>query len=560
MSTIDWLVLAISLALTLFWGLRKSGKHKDLHGYLRSGKNLRWYTVGLSIIATQASAITFLSTPGQAYGSGMGFLQLYFGLPIAMILLALIFVPIYHKLNLYTAYEFLEKRFDFKTRLLGAFLFLVQRGLAVGLTIYAPSLILSNILGWNIYATTFLIGFVVILYTVAGGTHGTSRTHKYQMAVILLGMTIAGYMLVQLFPQDVSLNDAVLVAGEMGKMEITDLSFDPSERYNIWSGVIGGFFLALAYFGTDQSQVQRYLSGKSIRQARIALLFNGVIKVPMQFLILFLGALIFVFYQFEKPPLFFNTTASDAAMQSEYREDYRALESDQELVFHSKKRAILRLLDAKDTGDSEGLEQAKNDLSQLQNADDELKSRAREIIGSNTPGINTNDLDLVFITFITTYLPKGLIGLLIAAVIAAAMNSSSSILNALAGTTVVDFYKRIRKKEYSDSHLLFTSRIMTFMWGLFAILFALYANKVGNLIQAVNILGSLFYGTILGIFLSGLFLRRVKSNAVFWAAIIGEGVVVLCFLFTEVSYLWYNVIGCLAVMGTALILTPVLDR
>ncbi len=518
---------------------------------MRSGKDLKWSTIGLSIIATQASAITFLSAPGQAYDDGMRFVQLYFGVPLAMIVLSVTFIPLFHKLNIYTAYEFLERRFDLKTRALGAILFLIQRGLAVGFTIYAPALILSNILGWNIYWTCIIIGGIVVSYTVAGGAKAVAYVHKQQMLVILIGMALTGFIIVQSYPEDLELGEAMIVADKMGKLNTIDLSFDISERYNIWSGILGGFFLALSYFGTDQSQVQRYLGGRSIKAIKAGLFFNGLVKVPMQLLILFLGVLLFVFYQFEKPPIFFNEPQRLTVYNSEYALDLQYLENMHEDVFQEKQQKIRELIDAEAIGDESMSNRIVADLNELTEQSKVIKSEATQLIALNAPGTNTNDLDQIFITFVTRYLPKGLIGFLVAIIIMASMSSSSSILNALAGTSVIDVYRRMFKKGNGDSHYLRASKLFTVFWGLIAIGFAIYANQVGNLIQAVNILGSIFYGTILGIFLVAFYFRRIQGNAVFMAAIISQLLVILTFFLTDISFLWYNVIGCLLVIAIA---------
>jgi len=554
MSYLDWIVLVVTISGIVLYGVWKGKQYKTLDSYLRSNKDLKWSTIGLSIIATQASAITFLSTPGQAYDDGMRFAQLYFGVPLAMIVLSVTFVPLYHKLNIYTAYEFLEKRFDFKTRILGAVLFLIQRGLAVGFTIYAPSMVLSNILGWNIYATSIVTGLIIIFYTVIGGTRAISYAHRQQMFVILFGMTLAGFMIVDKIPEDISFDDAVIIADKMGKLNTIDWTFDLSERYNIWSGVLGGFFLSLAYFGTDQSQVQRYLSGRSIRQSRIGLMFNGIAKIPMQLLILFMGVMLFVFYQFEKPPIFFNTHQYQKVYQSEYGLDLQFLEIRHDEIYTIKKQKIRAMLKAVKDGNDILSNKLQADLLELENEARTLKSEAVQLIAMNNPGANTNDLDQIFLTFVTNYLPKGLIGLLIAVIISASMSSASSILNALAGTSVIDIYKRIISKKQNESHYLKVSKYFTVFWGVIAILFALYANNLGNLIQAINILGSLFYGTILGIFLAAFYFRGIRGNSIFLSAIVAQILVFLCFIFTNISFLWFNVIGCLAVISLGYLL------
>lgn len=554
MSSLDWGVMLLTIVGTISYGMYKSRGTKDLNSYFLSGKEMKWFTIGLSIIATQASAITFLSTPGQGYGDGMRFAQFYFGVPLAMIILSLVFIPLYHKLKIYTAYEFLERRFDLKTRMLGAGLFLVQRGLAVGLTIYAPSLILSNILGWDIYKLSITIGAIIVAYTVSGGSKAVGYTHKPQMLIILSGMVLATYYLINSFPDNVALSDAVAIASEIGKTDIIDWKFDLSERYNIWSGMLGGLFLALAYFGTDQSQVQRYIGGKSIKHVQRGLLINGIVKVPMQLGILFIGVLLFAYYQFVMPPVFFNPAEQQRVYQSEYGDDYREIEAQHALIFQLKKQKLEEYITAINSDDNDLAQIKMADVTQLMAQADSLKEEAVTIILKNRPGANGNDLDQVFITFITQTLPSGLIGLLIAVILSASMSSASSILNALGATSTIDIYKRLIGTEKNDKKDLFMSKMLTVVWGIIGISFALFANKVGNLIQAVNILGSLFYGSILGIFLVGFFIKRIQGTEVFYSAILAQIVVFLCFLFTNVSYLWFNVIGSLVVVGTSLLL------
>lgn len=548
MSYLDWFIMLATISGIVFYGLKKSRGRSDLDTFLGSGKEMKWLTIGFSIIATQASAITFLSTPGQGYDDGMGFVQLYFGLPIAMVVLAVAFVPLFHRLKIQTAYEFLEKRFDFKTRALGAFLFLVQRGLAVGFTIYAPSLVFSHILGWNIYLTTLAMGLIVIFYTVSGGSRAVSYVHRQQMIVILVTLFITGFLILDSMPKDISFREAVTVADKMGKMNTLDWSFDLTERYNIWSGVLGGFFLAMAYFGTDQTQVQRYLGGKTIKASRIGLLFNGIVKVPFQYVILFMGVMLFVYYQFEKPPIFFNESQREKVYNSEYALDLEYLETQQVEIFEEKKQKIRRLLDAEKEGNKRMSELYAQEIKDLDKDLSNVKDEAVRLIAMNNPGANTNDLDQIFITFVTQKFPKGIIGLLVAIILSASMSSAASILSALAGISVIDIYKRIFSRNGREGHYLKTGKIFTVIWGSIAILFAFYANFTENLIEAVNILGSLFYGTILGIFLIAFFIKKVKGNATFYSACIAQLAVLACFFFTNISYLWYNVIGSLLVI------------
>lgn len=548
MSTFDWTVLIASLVFIVVYGVWKGRGSKDIQGYLMADRNIRWYIVALSVMATQASAITFLSTPGQAYADGMRFVQFYFGLPLAMIVLSITVVPIFHRLKVYTAYEYLENRFDMKTRGLAAGLFLIQRGFAAGLTIYAPSIILSTLLGWNIYVTNMAIGIMVIIYTASGGSKAVSWTQTQQMIIIMFAMAGAFYMIIHLLPQNVSFTDALYVAGKMGKLNAIDFSFDLNNRYNIWSGVIGGFFLALAYFGTDQSQVQRYLTGKSITHSRLGLLTNGLVKVPMQFFILLLGAMVFVFYQFTAPPLFFNKVESQEVRESKLGEKYRTIEQEYETASNEKTELIKQLVDARHRGDRAALAAVEERLDRAEEKVGDLKAQGVALIRKHSANENIGDTNYIFLSFVLKYMPVGLLGLIIAAIVAASMSSTSSELNALASTTLVDIYKRMVKTDGSDRHYLNASKLLTVTWGIFAIIFAQYANRLGTLVEAVNILGSLFYGTILGIFLVSFYIKSVRGGATFYAAIFAEVGVVSCFLFTDISFLWYNVVGCVLVV------------
>ena len=556
MRTLDWIILIASLVFIVVYGIWKGRGSKDIKGYLLANRSLKWYTIALSIMATQASAITFLSTPGQAYVDGMRFVQFYFGLPIAMVILCITAIPIYNKLNVYTAYEYLESRFDYKTRALASFLFLIQRGLAAGLTIYAPSIILSVILGWDIYWTNIIVGILVISYTASGGTKAVNMTHFYQMLIIMMGMLSALYIVIKLLPSDISLMDAAHIAGKMGKLNTIDLKFDLSNRYNIWSGILGGLFLQLSYFGTDQSQVQRYLTGESIAQSRLGLLFNGFIKIPMQFYILFLGAMVFVFYQFEQPPLFFNSVESDQIKSSIYAKQYENLEIEHSRIFSEKQENIRSLLDAIEAGNANQIQTAEEKLGISQEEFNNLHNSAVSLLQKNNPDLDPSDTNYIFLTFVVCFLPVGLVGLVIAAIIAASMSSTSGELNALAATTVVDIYRRAIKKEGSEKHYVIISKLATLIWGIYAIFLAVYASRLGSLIEAVNILGSLFYGTILGIFLVAFYGKSISGTATFYAAIIAELVVVICFFFTDITFLWYNVIGCIGVILLAFIFNP----
>jgi SSS family transporter len=554
-SSLDWAVLASWLTFIVAYGVWRGGRARNIESYLLAGKEMRWGTVALSIMATQASAITFLSTPGQAYADGMRFVQFYLGLPLAMIVLSTTAVPLYHRLHVYTAYEFLEGRFDVKTRTLTAFLFLIQRGLAAGLTIYAPSLILSVMLGWDLRITIAVIGTAVVIYTTSGGTRAVSRTHVLQAGIILAGMAGAFFVLVHSLPAGVSLLDAARVAGQAGKLNAIDLSFDLSDRYTLWSGLLGGMFLALSYFGTDQSQVQRYLTGSSVTHSRIALLFNGVVKVPMQFAILFIGAAVFAFYQFRPPPIFFNPVETARVRASSVGAHFTALEKTYRGAVEERAARAREWLQARRQGEAAAAAAAAR-LKAASARADEVRAEAIAVIHRNDPRVNPSDTNYIFLSFVLANLPAGLLGLMLAAVFAASMNSTSAELNALASTTVVDVYRRLLRRDASDATYVRVSRLATVGWGLFAVGFAEFANRLGSLVEAVNILGSLFYGTILGVFLLAFYVRRLSGTAVFVAAIVAEVVVLACYQFSGISFLWYNVVGCVAVMAIALAIDP----
>ena len=553
MNVIDWVVLFSTLALIVAYGTWKTRGAKNMQGYLLGNRSLPWWTVCLSIMATQASAITFLSTTGQAYEDGMRFIQFYFGLPLAMIILSVTAVPLYHKLKVFTAYEYLETRFDRKTRTLAATYFLILRGISVGITLYAPSLILSSILGWNINMTTILIGALVLVYTIAGGTKAVSITQKYQLGVIMFGMITAGWIAFSELPAGTSFGNTFQLAGEMGKLNLVNFSFNLSDRYNIWSGLIGGLFLSLSYFGADQSQVGRYLSGGSITESRLGLLFNGLLKIPMQFIILYIGILIFVFYQFHQAPLFHNTALREKAMQTESSPEIQQLELSYQEIFAKRKAAASHLVQGIQNADKRAISSSKEQLHEIQKAEGELRTKTKAAIKKSLPSANTQDKDYVFINFVMTYLPHGLIGLLLAVVFSAAMSSMASELNALASTAAVDIYKRSFMKTGSDQHYVNASKWLTGGWAVFAVVFASLANLAENLIQFVNIVGSLFYGTILGIFLSAFYLKFLRSNAVFWSAIAGELIILYLYFYTDVAFLLYNIIGCVAVILFAFI-------
>jgi solute:Na+ symporter, SSS family len=558
MSTLDWVVLVTFILFSLVWGLSKGRGSRTTRRYLLADKTMPWYAVALSIMATQASAITFLSTTGQAYADGMRFLQFYFGLPIAMVLLAIIAVPVFHRLDVYTAYQYLESRFDLKTRVLTSSIFLIQRGLAASLSLFAPALILSVVLGWDMRVTIWVIGVVVVIYTVFGGVLGVNWNDFQQFIVIMGGMLAALITTVLLLPADVSFSDAVSVAGAMGRLNAVDFSFDWQNRYNFWSGLIGGLFLALAYFGTDQSQVQRYLTARSVTQSRMGLLFNGMAKVPMQFFILFVGAMVFVFYQFVTPPLFFNPAEEAKIRSSPLADDYLQLEMQYQRMSDEKQASIRDYLRATRNGDGLEASAAQERLLVDYRRGEEVRRQAMELVAANDPRANTNDVNYVFLTFVTTFLPAGLVGLIIVIVFGATMTTTSSELNALATCTVIDVYQRMIRRKADERHYVRVSKIATALWGLFAIVVSERAARLGTLVEAVNILGSLFYGTVLGVFILAFFFRRVAGTAAFAAAILGEGVVLYLFFFTSVSFLWYNVFGSAAVVLIGLVLTALL--
>ncbi|WP_339876728.1 sodium:solute symporter [uncultured Algoriphagus sp.] len=567
MSTVDWVVLFGTLALIATYGVYKTYGPKSLDSYLRGENSMNWWSIGLSIMATQASAITFLSTPGQAYEDGMRFIQFYFGLPLAMIIISVVFIPIYYRLKVYTAYEFLENRFDLKTRTLAALLFIVQRGLAAGITIYAPAIILSTLLGWNLTITNVLIGSVVILYTVSGGTEAVSITQKQQMAVMMGGMILAGIIVIQMLP--ISFQEAMHVAGKMDKLNMINFEFDISDRYNVWSGMTAAVFLFLSYFGTDQSQVQRYLSGQTLSQSRMGLIMNGFLKIPMQFIILFIGVMVFVFYQFFLPPVVFNQVQTDKLRESEYAGEFEGLEAKYAENFELSKASYLEMLEAIEKKDEVKEQEIRQKISVLKSEQQEIRTEVKEMIVSNDPVAETRDTDYVFMRFVMDNLPKGIVGLLFAVIFSAAMSSTASELNALGSTTTVDLYKRSINQKASDKHYLRSSKLFTAFWGLGAILFATYASLFENLIQAVNLLGSLFYGTILGIFLVAFFMKWVKGQAVFIAAVLSQAIVLFVHFSNGdvmegnlwgIGFLWYNPIGCLAVMLLAALIQLVIPK
>ena len=551
MSSLDWFILIGTLFTIVAYGVWKTRGSKDLSSFLKGNNDAKWWGIGISIMATQASAITFLSTPGQAYTDGMRFLQFYLGLPIAMVILCITFVPIFYRLKVYTAYEYLESRFDLKTRTLAALLFLVQRGLAAGITIYAPAIILSTLLHWNLTLTNIFIGVLVIIYTVSGGTKAVTQTQKQQMAVMMGGMILAGILVLNMLPEKIGLFDAMTIAGKMGKMNLINFEFDLDDRYNFWTGTTAALFLFLSYFGTDQSQVQRYLTGKSLSESRLGLIMNGLLKVPMQFIILFIGVLVFVFYQYNTPPVFFNKVELEELKQSEYKTNIIELEDRFSTLHEEKKRAIDLMLSKQSKKVNDEILDQK--ILDLENEMMEVREDVKALVKSNNPAAETNDKDYIFMSYVMDYLPHGIIGLLFAVMFSAAMSSTASELNALASTTTVDLYKRSMVKSKTDYHYLRSSKYFTFLWGILAIVFATTASLFENLIQAVNLLGSLFYGTILGIFIVAFYFKKIQANAVFYAAIFAEMIVIVIHYFNtlentpiwlKMGYLWYNLVGC----------------
>lgn len=546
MNQIDWLVLGLTLSGIVGFGLWKGrSSKKNIEGFLLADRQLPWYHVTLSVMATQASAITFLSAPGQAYTDGMRFVQFYFGLPLAMIVLSVTFIPMFKKMQVYTAYEFLEGRFDLKTRVLTSLLFLIPRALSTGVTIAAPSIILSTILGWDLYWTNIMTGTIVTLYCMFGGSKTISYTQMQQMFVVLVGMLLAGYMVVHLLPAEMGFVDTLKVAGKMGKLNVIDWKFDLNNRYNVWSGLIGGFFLQLSYFGTDQSQVGRYLSGESVGESRLGLLMNGILKIPMQFLILLVGALVFVFYQFHEAPLFFNQTElSKVSSTSEYQQ----IEGHNKQLFEQKQAAVYRLSSALKSGNAQEIETAKTTVLGIDKQVNGLRDEVKTLIKKNDEHAETNDTNYIFLSFVTKYLPVGMVGLLIAVILLASMGSMASAFSSLTSCTIVDIYKRLLNPNASDSHYLTTSRLVTLGWGIFCIIVAQFAANLGSLIEAVNILGSWFYGTILGVFLVAFYFRKIHGDAVFWAAILAEVFVIYAWWIDLTAFLWLNLIGCVLVI------------
>jgi solute:Na+ symporter, SSS family len=560
MSVADWIVLGVTLIGIILYGVWKSRGQRDMQGYFLDNQSMPWYIVLLSIIGTQASAVTFLSAPGQAYTDGMRFVQYYFGLPLAMVVLCITFVPIFHKLKVFTAYEYLEQRFDLKTRTLTSGLFLLQRALSTGISIYAPSIILSSLLGWNIYLTNIIMGGLLIIYTVSGGTRAVSYTQTFQLAIIFAAMFLAGWMVVHLLPEGIGFREALQVSGKMDKLNVIVTDFDWKDRYNIWSGLIGGFFLALSYFGTDQSQVGRYLTARSVTESRLGLLMNGLVKVPMQFLILLIGAMVFVFYLYFRAPVFFNEAQVKKVYKSEEGAAFRLVEDKYKQLATIKQQQVKEMADAIKSGNESVIAERKSALQATEARSAATRNEAVALIKKADPTADTNDTNYIFLHFVVNNLPKGLVGLLIAIIFLAAWGSIAAALNSLASTTVIDIYQRLYKKGETDGHYLSVSRWWTVFWGVFCIVVAQFASQLGSLIEAVNILGSLFYGVILGIFLVAFYCKRIGGAATFWAAIVSELGVIVIWLLNIVSFLWLNAIGCFLVIGIAALLQLILGR
>ncbi len=556
MQNIDWFVLVFTLLIIVVYGTIKTRGAVTANEYIKAGNNAKWWTIGLSVMATQASAITFLSTPGQAYNDGLGFVQFYFGIPIAIVIVCTVFIPIYHKLKVYTAYEFLESRFDLKTRSLTAVLFLIQRSLSAGITIFAPAIILSTVLGWDLLTLNIIIGSLVIIYTVSGGTKAVNYTQKYQMGIILFGLITVLYIIISLLPDNINLDNALKIASVNSKMEVLNFSFDLENRYTVWSGILGGTFLMMSYFGTDQSQVQRYLSGKSLKEMQLGMIFNGVFKIPMQFFILFIGVMVFVFYQFNHSPLNFNPQGKKIISETIYESHYKYLENRLEDNFEEKKIVINDFLETNNKLSKEKIDLLSYEEKEIREAAKLIIKRAAE---KKQIKIETNDKDYVFINFILENLPKGLIGLLLAVILSAAMSSTSSEINALATTTSIDILKRNFSKV-NDTNIVYYTKLMTLFWGLCAIGIACVAYLADNLIQLVNIIGSIFYGNVLGVFLIAFFIKHIKSNAVFISAIITQIIIIFAWYYDWMPFLWLNVFGCFVVIIISIFTQEIIQK
>ncbi len=556
MQNIDWFVLVFTLLVIVVYGTIKTRGAVTANEYIKAGNSAKWWTIGLSVMATQASAITFLSTPGQAYNDGLGFVQFYFGIPIAIVVVCTVFMPIYHKLKVYTAYEFLESRFDLKTRSLTALLFLIQRSLSAGITIFAPAIILSTVLGWDLLTLNIIIGSLVIIYTVSGGTKAVNYTQKYQMGIILFGLITVLYIIISLLPDNINLDNALKIASVNSKMEVLNFSFDLENRYTVWSGILGGTFLMMSYFGTDQSQVQRYLSGKSLKEMQLGMIFNGLFKIPMQFFILFIGVMVFVFYQFNHSPLNFNPQGKKIISETIYEADYKYLENRLNDNFEQKKIVINDFLETNNKLSKEKIDALNYEEKEIREA---AKLIIKRVAEEKQIKIETNDKDYVFVNFILDNLPKGLIGLLLAVILSAAMSSTSSEINALATTTSIDILKR-NFSNVNDTNIVFYTKLMTLFWGLCAIGIACVAYLADNLIQLVNIIGSIFYGNVLGVFLIAFFIKHIKSNAVFISAIITQIIIIIAWYYDWMPFLWLNVFGCLLVIIISIFTQEIIQK
>ena len=556
MQNIDWFVLVFTLLVIVVYGTLKTRGAVTANEYIKAGNSAKWWTIGLSVMATQASAITFLSTPGQAYNDGLGFVQFYFGIPIAIVVVCTVFIPIYHKLKVYTAYEFLESRFDLKTRSLTALLFLIQRSLSAGITIFAPAIILSTVLGWDLLTLNIIIGSLVIIYTVSGGTKAVNYTQKYQMGIILFGLITVLYIIISLLPDNINLDNALKIASVNSKMEVLNFSFDLENRYTVWSGILGGTFLMMSYFGTDQSQVQRYLSGKSLKEMQLGMIFNGVFKIPMQFFILFIGVMVFVFYQFNHSPLNFNPQGKKIISETIYEADYKYLENRLNDNFEQKKIVINDFLETNNKLSKEKIDALNYEEKEIREA---AKLIIKRVAEEKQIKIETNDKDYVFVNFILDNLPKGLIGLLLAVILSAAMSSTSSEINALATTTSIDILKR-NFSNVNDTNIVYYTKLMTLFWGLCAIGIACVAYLADNLIQLVNIIGSIFYGNVLGVFLIAFFIKHIKSNAVFISAIITQIIIIIAWYYDWMPFLWLNVFGCLLVIIISIFTQEIIQK
>ncbi len=561
MTLFDWITLTVTLLFIIVYGVYKNRNDKNIEGYLLGNQSLPWYHVGLSVMATQASAITFLSAPGQAYTDGMRFVQFYFGLPLAMIVLCITFIPIFHRLKVYTAYEYLESRFDARVRVFTALLFLVQRGLSTGISIYAPSIILSTIFGWDIFYTNILMGGLVLTYTVIGGTKAISHTHLQQMLIVTAAMVFAGVLIVKSLPESIGFTDALKLAGQSGRMNVINLEFNPQDRYNIWSGLIAGFFLQLSYFGTDQSQVSRYLTGQSITQSRLGLVMNGLLKVPMQFSILILGILVFVFYQYNESPVFFNKVETEKLRNSQYASEFQQLENKHNELASKRKVEVINLQNSLKTTDNQSITNNNSAIRQLDGELKEVKKKVVALIKKNDSTADSNDVNYIFLRFILDHIPHGLIGLLIAVIFSASMGSVASAYNSLASCTVIDIYRKTTKRTLTERLELNASKVFTVIWGIFCIVVAQFAHNLGSsMIELVNILGSWFYGVILGIFVVAFYFKSIGSAATFYSAIISQILVISIWYFDLVAYLWLNPIGCILAVGLAAAISPLTPR